>query len=396
MNRLNDFSPKSLGFNPIDEITSDLEIDVGIQQGQPHFAERFGDVFLGNLAEAAQILENVLELPREVIEHGRNLREGVAPDKDGSESVCRNALDELQFAALIMEKLHSLRLLLFVALAVAFPGQRAEAGVTNIVFDATTKQYNAAVGEMTAEFDFSLTNVSSSNITIRSVRASCGCTTPKLPALPWELAPGANGSFHVTVDLRGKGGTFQKTVSLDTSEGPKQVFVGVTIPQSAAGNTVPGMDSRTRNAQLAMADRQIVFKNDCATCHKPPSDMMGEKLFSAACGICHEADHRATSVPDLHALKAPPTEAYWEAWIRYGKVGTMMPAFAAENQGPLSDAQITSLVKFLANEFPHRAAKGATVHSIAPPPRTPQAAVRIPSVDDLKLGAPPVPPTPGS
>jgi hypothetical protein len=59
-------------------------------------------------------------------------------------------------------------------------------------------------------------------------------------------------------------------------------------------------------------------------------------------------------VTDLHALKQTPTKAYWEAWIRNGKVGSMMPAFTLEKHGPLSNEQIDSLVDYLMTEFPTR------------------------------------------
>jgi mono/diheme cytochrome c family protein len=155
------------------------------------------------------------------------------------------------------------------------------------------------------------------------------------------------------------------------------------------------MDARTRNQQMAMVDAQNIFKNDCASCHKPAADVMGEKLFVSTCGICHEAEHRATAVPDLHAAKAPPTEAYWEAWIRYGKKGTMMPAFAHDNGGPLTDEQVTSLVSFLSKDFPNRPVK---VSASTPPPLPPaRAASRttLPALPTTLQGVnPPRPPTP--
>src|SRR3954465_12520163 len=100
------------------------------------------------------------------------------------------------------------------AIVLAFPSAHADLA-TNLVFDATTKEFNAKPGEANAEFDFSVTNRGPNAITVTAVRASCGCTTPKLPSLPWKLEPGASGSFHVTTDLRGKFGTFQKTVFMD-------------------------------------------------------------------------------------------------------------------------------------------------------------------------------------
>ena len=115
--------------------------------------------------------------------------------------------------------------------------------------------------------------------------------------------------------------------------------------------------------QLAMADRQAVFKNDCASCHVAPAvGKKGEQLFAAACSICHEAPHRATMVPDLHALKFTPTKDYWHNWISNGKPGSLMPAFAQAQGGPLTDEQIESLAEYLTHYFPQRSvvANGGT------------------------------------
>ena len=255
---------------------------------------------------------------------------------------------------------------------------------TNLVFDAISKEYTAKAGERTAEFDFSVTNTGPELVTINSVRASCGCTTPKLPVLPWKLEPGASGSFHVTADLAGKFGTFQKSVFLDTTEGPKLVYVKVNLP--AAGSAmaaVPGMDSRTRNMQIAKADPSAIFRGDCASCHsKPAMGKTGEQLFTAACAICHESDQRAVLVPDLMALKQTPTDAYWEAWIRNGKAGSMMPGFSTEKGGPLSEDQIKSLVAYVMSaDFKTRKPHPHTIAASAPasqPPAAPAAIVELP------------------
>jgi len=241
---------------------------------------------------------------------------------------------------------------------------------TNLVFDAMIKEYAAKDGETTANFSFSLTNTGPADITIRLVRASCGCTTPKLPPLPWTLKPGESGSFQVAADLRGKFGLFQKAIMVDSSEGMKVLYVKCQLPNTPVTvGAAPVLDARTRNMQLAHADRQVVFRNDCADCHsKPAVGKRGEELFVAACGICHEADHRATMVPDLLALKNVPTAAYWEAWIRNGKVGSLMPAFALEHKGPLDDEQIKSLVDFLMTDFPQRQPHGKTVAQTPKPP----------------------------
>jgi mono/diheme cytochrome c family protein len=287
--------------------------------------------------------------------------------------------------------------LVAVAGTLLLPQSRAVS--TNLVFDAITKEFTAKVGDRMAEFDFSVTNTGPSAVAINSVRASCGCTTPKLPALPWNLEPGASGSFHVSVDLAGKFGTFQKSVMIESTEGMKTVYVKVAMPVTmTASSAAPGMDSRTRNMQIAKADPQAIFRGDCANCHaKPTLGKKGEELFTTACGICHESEQRAVLVPDLMALKQTPNEAYWDAWIRNGKVGSMMPAFALEKHGPLSDEQIQSLVDYLMTDFKTRKPHG---HTVATAPRAKPSAPAIELPGNLPLfpieppASAPTPPTP--
>jgi hypothetical protein len=47
------------------------EVDVGLEKGQAHFAEGFLDVFFGQTALAAQVLENLLDFLSQLVEHLR-------------------------------------------------------------------------------------------------------------------------------------------------------------------------------------------------------------------------------------------------------------------------------------------------------------------------------------
>jgi mono/diheme cytochrome c family protein len=105
----------------------------------------------------------------------------------------------------------------------------------------------------------------------------------------------------------------------------------------------------------AKADRQAVFKSDCASCHlKKVEGKYGQQLFDAVCAICHEARDRATMVPDLHNLKVPTNEEFWRTWITIGKPGSLMPAFATSQGGPLNDMQIASLAAYLNSTHPSK------------------------------------------
>ncbi|MGZ8921210.1 MAG: DUF1573 domain-containing protein, partial [Limisphaerales bacterium] len=234
-------------------------------------------------------------------------------------------------------------------------------------WDATEKEVHAKPGELDLPFSFALTNISQTNVIINWVRPSCGCTVAKLPPTPWTLKPGEGGHIDFNLDIRGKSGTLAKYVNVDTSLGQKILLIKAVIPQAAA---MAGTDPRAKNMQLAMADRQIVFRGACASCHSAPTvGKKGEQLYTAACAICHDAPHRATMVPDLHALKNATGVDYWAFWIANGKPGTLMPGFAKAHGGPLDEEQIRSLAEFMFEKFPR--ADTATASNIgAPTPGT--------------------------
>jgi mono/diheme cytochrome c family protein len=228
-----------------------------------------------------------------------------------------------------------------------------------VAWDSESKEVTVKAGTPETRFTFNLTNVSSSNVTIKAVQTSCGCTAAHLPQMPWTLSPGAKGQFDVTMNLLGKMGSVTKVVTINSDQGTKSLLVKSIIepaPAVAAGGTEPAMADRTKNQQLALADRQAVFKGDCAKCHVEPTvGKTGKELYAAACGICHDAEHRATMVPNLHALNHETNAEYWKNWIERGKADSLMPAFSVKEGGILTDAQIASLVNFLSTTIPQKA-----------------------------------------
>lgn len=229
-----------------------------------------------------------------------------------------------------------------------------------IQWDAELKERVVKPGESTAPFTFWLTNVSASDVFVNNVRTSCGCTHASLPSQPWRIPPGSNGPIEVSMSVVGKAGVIQKGVTVDTSVGIKQLTVKATIPAGVSPNMVAGAmgdAERNKNMQLALADRQVVFKNqDCAKCHAEPvkGKYDGRLIYAAACGICHDSHLRASAVPDLRALPHPTDADHWRKWIAYGRTGSMMPAFAESEGGPLTEQQINTLVDFMLKAFPSR------------------------------------------
>ncbi len=250
-------------------------------------------------------------------------------------------------------------------------------------WSADSLDYNPKPGEESAPFTFYVTNTTKAEISITALRTSCGCTVaqlPPLPAEPYKLGAGSNVAIGVTMDLRGKSGAVTKSITAETSVGPKTLLARVNLPVPAAtaatpatpGSTPvaqPTMESRAKNIQSALADRQAVFKGDCASCHvEKGKGKMGLELYAASCGICHDAEHRAAMVPDLKVPRSPRDIAFWQKWIMEGKPGTMMPAFAQLHGGPLTPEQIDSLTIYLYQTYPKapQTAAAAPATTVAP------------------------------
>jgi hypothetical protein len=64
-------------------------------------------------------------------------------------------------------------------------------------------------------FDFAFTNTGKLPLVLNSVRASCGCTTPKWTNEP--VAPGKNGSIQVSYNPTGRPGSFVKSITVQSN-----------------------------------------------------------------------------------------------------------------------------------------------------------------------------------
>ena len=216
----------------------------------------------------------------------------------------------------------------------------------SIVPDQSEKTASLKTGEESCTFTFRLTNVSAETAVITDVKPSCGCTIARLPSRPWMIPAGGSGELQLVVDVRGKSGMLVKTATVETRRGARVLPMRINLPAPKIEST--DAEARARNRMLASADRQAVFKGDCRRCHvAPAAGLAGGLLFHAACGVCHEAEHRASMVPDLAKLDHPTDRAFWKQIIVSGKPGTLMPAFAIDQGGPLSPLQVDSLAAYL-------------------------------------------------
>jgi mono/diheme cytochrome c family protein len=223
-----------------------------------------------------------------------------------------------------------------------------------LAWDDLTKATDATNEQDFARFTFSFTNVTAGNVTILAVHPSCGCTTAEMPPVPWTIPPGESGQMKLNVNLAFKSGMLFKTVNVSTDKGNKTLTLRINILPPVIVKM--SEEDRARGVAAAKVDRQAVFKGDCASCHiKHIEGKYGQPLFAAICAVCHEAEPRATMVADLHNLPVPTNEEFWRTWITAGKAGSLMPAFATSQGGPLNDMQIASLAAYLNAVYPSHA-----------------------------------------
>lgn len=236
-------------------------------------------------------------------------------------------------------------------------------------WDTQTRELQAKDGQQSIDFRFALTNVWTNAVTITGTRTSCGCTVAKLPQTPWVIGPGQQGEISGTMNLLGKSGTIVKTVTVLSDVGSTLLNVKVQIAPPDPGRMRDA--DRQRNLAVAAADRQAVFRGECASCHVTPTvGKKGAELYATACGICHDAEHKATMVPALRDLKHPTDRAFWMQWIRNGKPGSLMPAFDLKQGGILDEAQMASLADHLDSPA-FRSSTRTTAPGASEPPATP-------------------------
>ncbi|MDB6026353.1 MAG: hypothetical protein JWM68_2576 [Verrucomicrobiales bacterium] len=210
-----------------------------------------------------------------------------------------------------------------------------------MVEEITTKPLQS-----TNQFTFWVTNTAKTNVVIDHVQPQCGCTVAKLPKDPWPLTPGESGPITATVNFAGKSGALTKTMTVYSSEGQQTLTMKITIPFDPT--------AATREARMAQAsaDRQSVFKGDCASCHvEKGKGKTGEQLFAADCAICHDTEHQAEMVPKLTAINKVTSKEYWKYFLENGGT-TLMPAFINTKGGPLTPEEIDKFAEFLNTKFP--------------------------------------------
>lgn len=85
-----------------------------------------------------------------------------------------------------------------------------------MTFESTRFSFGEIYHAEKVSHEFHFTNTGDRNLEIKSVKASCGCTTPTYSNLP--VPPGEKGTISVTYNSVGKQGTQKATIRVSTND----------------------------------------------------------------------------------------------------------------------------------------------------------------------------------
>lgn len=89
---------------------------------------------------------------------------------------------------------------------------------SDLRFEQLSHDFGTILSTDRPRFAFTFVNAGKAPISIANVRASCGCTVPKLDDEKREYAPGERGTITVEYEPKGKRGKDENTITVTTSE----------------------------------------------------------------------------------------------------------------------------------------------------------------------------------
>lgn len=90
-----------------------------------------------------------------------------------------------------------------------------DAKVSKLVFEKTQHDFGTIEEGTQATIQFKFVNKGNADALITSVKASCGCTTPKWTKEP--IPPGGEGFITAIYNSRGRPGNFVKTITVKSN-----------------------------------------------------------------------------------------------------------------------------------------------------------------------------------
>ena len=111
-----------------------------------------------------------------------------------------------------------------------------------LTIEKTSHDFGTIEEGVQATVTFTFKNTGNAPLVLNSVRASCGCTTPKWTKEP--VAPGAEGTITAIYNSKGRPGNFTKTITVSHNDKTLngQTFLTIRgVVKQAAPKVVPSV-----------------------------------------------------------------------------------------------------------------------------------------------------------
>lgn len=188
------------------------------------------------------------------------------------------------------------------------------------------------------EHSFPFTNTGDADLVIEEVSTPCGCTA--VLADKTVVAPGEASSIDVTYDSAARSGVVERIITV-LSNDPEEPEMELTLVAHVDASQHAGFKAG-----------EALFGPKCGSCHATPAEnKSGQALYDAVCWFCHGTARQGNTAAPLGPYPAA-VDTEIGRLIAEGIAGTEMPAFGRDAGGPLTRAQIGSLVELLHTPLP--------------------------------------------
>jgi cytochrome c553 len=206
-----------------------------------------------------------------------------------------------------------------------------------LVFAQSYFDFGKVAEGATVRHIFQILNKGGKTLVIKEAKSTCDCTIAKLKQN--SVPPGGTVNLEVAMDTTMKEGLIHKDI-LVTSNDPVHPQAKISV----AANVDP-------HVGLSDSCRAKIFTGRCAVCHVQQGiGKRGEDLYIADCAMCHGFRADGGEAPSLIRFNCDHKQvtAFMQDVISYGSRSHLsMPGFLAQAGGPLTRAQIDSLVEYL-------------------------------------------------
>lgn len=203
-----------------------------------------------------------------------------------------------------------------------------------------------AIENQMIRVSYRFTNTGDKPLKIYSIIPSCGCTHANIDKSMWK--PGKGGMIRVQMDTHGKTGSIQKEILVQSN--------AVNDP-TVELKLMVRVKAHPTGKQIMNSGKANLFKGNCRSCHfNPAVGKKGEMLYGSICRTCHGPAavddgmfHPGTRL-NVTFLESKTSSELFNliAWGTPDSIRiNMMPGFLDKAGGPLSNAQVRSLVRYL-------------------------------------------------